>query len=70
MELHELHVAQLGAGAVGDRVAVAGGDGGVGRFAIDLPRAAGAEDRLLGPDERLAVVGVPDERPAAGAVVA
>ena len=65
MELHELHVAQLGAGAIGDGQAVAGGHFGIGRFAIDLARAAGAEDRLLGPDQRLAVLGVPDQRAAA-----
>ena len=28
MKLHELHVAQLGAGAIGERMAVAGGDSG------------------------------------------
>ena len=50
-------------------MAVAGGHVGVGRFAIDLARAAGAEDRLLGPDERLAVLGVPDQRPAAAPFV-
>ena len=69
MELHELHVAQLGAGAIGDRQAVAGGHLRVRRFAVHLPDAAGAEDRLLRPDERLAVDGVPDERPAAMPVV-
>ena len=56
MELHELHVAQLGAGAIGQGHAVAGGDFGIGRFAIDLAGAAGAENRLLGPDKRLAVL--------------
>ena len=70
MELHELHVGEFGAGAVGHGVAVAGGDGRVGRFAIDLPRAAGGENRLLGPDEGLAVAFVPDERAAAAIVAA
>ena len=65
MELHELHVAQFGAGAIGDRQAVAGGHRGIGRFAIDLPGAAGAQNRLLGPDQRLAVLGVPHQRAAA-----
>ena len=37
MELHELHVAQLGAGAIRGRHAVAGRDRRVGRLAIDLP---------------------------------
>ena len=35
VELHELHVAQLGPGAVGGGHAVAGGDGRVGRLAVD-----------------------------------
>ena len=35
MELHELHVAQLGAGAVGGGHAVAGGHRRVGRLAVD-----------------------------------
>ena len=65
MKLDEFHVAELGAGAEGDRVAVGGGDLGVGRLAIKPPRPAGREDRLLGPDEGLAVVRVPDQRPAA-----
>ena len=69
MELHELHVPQLGAGAIGDGVAVAGGDRRVGRLAKDLPRAAGGEDRLLGPHEGLAVALVPHQRPAAAAFV-
>ena len=42
---------------------------GIGRLAIDLPGPAGAENRLLGPDERLAVLGIPDQRAAADAVV-
>ena len=69
MELHELHVAQLGPGAPGDGQAVAGGDLGIGRFAKHLAAAAGAENRLLGPDERFAVLGIPDQRAAASAVV-
>ena len=60
MELHELHVAQLGAGAKGDRQAVAGGHFGIGGLAINLPRAAGAKDRLLGPDHHLPRLGTPD----------
>ena len=40
VELHELHVAQLGPGAVGGRHAVAGGDGRVGRLAVDHAAAA------------------------------
>ncbi len=57
MELHELHVAQLGAGAIGRRHAVAGGHRRVGGFAIDHAGAAAGEDRLLGPDELLALTG-------------
>ena len=44
MELDELHVAQLGAGPIGHGHAVAGGHFGIGRFPVDLPQTAGAED--------------------------
>ena len=60
---------ELGAGAVGQGVAIAAGHGRIGRLAIKLPGAARAEDRLLGPDEGLAMIGVPDQRAAAIAVV-
>ena len=43
VELHELHVAQLHAGAMRERNAVSGRDRGVGGVAIDLPAAAGGE---------------------------
>ena len=69
MELHELHVAELGPRAIGQGQSVAGGHGRVGGFAIDLAGPAGGQDRLLGPDERLAVLLVPDDRAAAGAGV-
>ena len=52
VELHELHVAQLGAGAVGGRHAVAGGHRRVGRLAVDHAGAAAGQDRLLGPDQQ------------------
>ena len=39
VELHELHVAQLGPGAVGGGHAVAGGDRRVGRLAVDHARS-------------------------------
>ena len=68
MELHELHVAQLGPGAIGHGHAVAGGHLGIGRFAIELARPAGGQDRLLGPDHGLAVPAVPHQRAAADAV--
>ncbi len=69
MELHELHVAQLGPGAEGQRHAVAGGHLGIGRLAVDLAHAAAGQDRLLGPDQRLAVLAVPDQGAAAMAFV-
>ena len=69
MKLHELHVAQLGAGAIRERLAVAGRHFGIRRLAINLPGAARAQNRLLGPDERAAVLGVPHERAAAAAFV-
>ncbi len=69
MELHELHVAQLGPRPIGDRQPVAGGHLGIGRFAIDLPAAAGAQNGLLGPDQDFAVLGVPHQRPAAATFV-
>ena len=70
MELHELHVAQLGPGAIGGRHAVAGGHGGIGRFAIDHAGAAAGQDRLLGPDQHLAAGrGRYDQRADAAAFV-
>ena len=68
VELHELHVAQLGAGAIGDGHAVAGGHFGIGGFAVDLACAAGGQDRLLRPDHGLAVAAVPHQGAAADAV--
>ena len=68
VKLHELDVAQLGPRAIGQGQPVARGHGRVGGFAIDLPCPAGGQDRLLGPDERLAVLLVPDDHAAAGAV--
>ncbi|MDZ7635030.1 MAG: hypothetical protein U5L72_11645 [Bacteroidales bacterium] len=50
MELHELHVRQADAGAVGDREAVAGGDDRVRRVAIDLPASASRKHGRVGPD--------------------
>ena len=52
MELHELHVAQLGPGAVGRRHAVAGRHGRIGRLAVDHAGPAAGQDGLLGPDEQ------------------
>ena len=43
MELHELHVRQLGAGPVCDREAIAGRDLRIRRVAIDLATAARRE---------------------------
>ncbi len=68
MELGEFHVAELGTGTVTEGVAVAGGDGGVGRFAIDLAAAAGGEDGLAGPDEHFFAVAIGDDRAAASTV--
>ena len=54
MKLHELHVAQFGAGAIGHGQPVAGGDLGIGRFRDrPAPRRRCTRMRLLGPDERL-----------------
>ena len=51
MKLHHLHVLQRRAGAIRHRVAVGGGDLGIGGLAIKLPRAAAGENRPLGPDD-------------------
>jgi hypothetical protein len=56
MKLHEFHVAQLSAGAIGGGHAVAGRHGRIRRLAVDHARAAGSEDDLLGPDEQFAVL--------------
>ena len=65
MELHELHVAELGAGPPGQSEPVAAGSRRIRRFTIELSRAAGGEDRPPRPDERLAMGPVPDQRAAA-----
>ncbi len=65
MELHELHVQEFHPRTVGDRMAIAGGHSWVGRFAIDLSNAAGAEDRLFGPHKCFTVMLVPYQRAAA-----
>src|SRR2546423_14878823 len=43
MKLHEFHVGENGASFVGDCHTVAGGNFGVGGFAINLPEATGGE---------------------------
>jgi len=50
-------------------MAVAGGHIRIRRLAINLAGTAGAEDRLLGPHEGLAVLGMPDKCAAAGTFV-
>ena len=55
MELHEFHVPQHHAGPIRGRHAVSGGQGRIGRFAINHSGAARSQDNLLGPDEHLAV---------------
>ena len=69
MKLHEFHVAQHGPAAKGDGVSVARGDRRIGRLAKNLPRTTGRQDRLLGPDDRLAVLFIPDDCPATASLV-
>ena len=61
MELHEFHVTQLGARAIGHRVAVAGGDGRVGRLAKELAGAAGRQHDGPGPDQGEPAAAIPDQ---------
>ena len=69
MELHELEVADGGAGAVGHGDAVAGGDRRVGGASVHLPGAPGGEDRHHGDVEREPAVGeIERERADAAAV--
>ncbi len=69
VELHELEVADGGAGAVGHGDAVAGGDRRVGGASVHLPGAAGGEHRHHGDVEREPAVGeVQRERADAAAV--
>ena len=51
MELDELHVHQVGAGLVGERVTVAGVLPGVGGDLVGAPDAAGADDHRLGREQ-------------------
>src|SRR5262249_58513973 len=69
VELHELHVAQLGPGAVGGGHAVAGGHRRVGRLAVDHAGAAGGQHGLLGPDRQLAAARPVDQGADAAALV-
>ena len=57
VELHELEVADRGAGAVGHGHAVAGGHRGVGGAPVHLPGAAGGEHGHHGDVEREPAVG-------------
>ena len=57
MELHHLHVADLGAGAIGHRDAVAGRDVGIGRELVDLTGTAGRQHHR-GGGERLDASGL------------
>ena len=63
------NTAETPPGLVPSGVSVGGGDFGIRCFAIQPPRAPGGKDRLLGPYECLAVLGIPDERAAAGRFV-
>jgi hypothetical protein len=58
MKLEHLQVAQHGAGAEGHGEAVAGGDCGVRRFAIDAAGAASGEYGGGGPEHLVAVLRV------------
>src|SRR5690606_199428 len=62
VELHEGGVGDLRARAVGHGEPVAGGDGRVGRLAVDLPAPAGGEDGRGGPDDLQAVPGMVRDR--------
>src|SRR5208283_4874324 len=50
MKLHELHVADLGAGAISHGHAVAGGDRWVRRVAVHLAEPTGGEEHGAGMD--------------------
>ena len=69
MELHELHVGEHCASFVGDGHAVAGGDFGVGGFAIDLADAAGGEKNSERANFVKRAVVFVDEADADGATV-
>ena len=63
MELQELDVAELGAGAVGQGPAVGGGHPRIGRDRVELAHAAGRKhDRRGANDERAAARAVSEER--------
>ena len=69
MELHELHVEELGAGPVGHGDPVPRGDVGVGRLAEHAPGPAGGQDRGPGRDQLQALAVVPDQGALALALV-
>ena len=61
MELHEFHVAEHRAGAEGHGVAVGRGDRRVSRLAEELPGPSGREHDRPRPDQRQAMLPVPDQ---------
>ena len=68
MGLHELHVAQIAAGAKRQGMTIRRGNRRIRCFAIERSRAAGTKNRLLGPDERSAVISIPHQRATTDAV--
>ena len=69
MELHELEVADRGAGAIGHGHAVAGGDLGVGGARVDLACPAGGEDGDHRQVQRVLAVGQVERQRADAAAV-
>ena len=65
MKLHHFHVTNGGPSPERDRMTIGSRDVRVRRFAVQPSRPARTQDRLLGPDEGLAMSRVPDQRPLA-----
>ncbi len=54
MKLHKLHIRENGTGFVSDGHAVAGGDVGIGRLAVNLAEAAGGKQNRIRREPRAA----------------
>ena len=61
MELHKFHITQFTTGSKCHGMPVGGGDFRVRGFAIEPASPPRGENRLLGPDKRLAMTRIPDE---------
>ena len=61
MKLHEFHVPQFASSPKGHRVTIGSRNFGIGCFPVETTGSPRCQNRLLGPDECLAMTGIPDQ---------